>query len=60
LRRGFDATVKDPEFLAEAQKLNADIDPMTGEETQAAIAAVLSTPKPVIAQVTAILGGLPK
>jgi tripartite-type tricarboxylate transporter receptor subunit TctC len=60
LRRAFDATVKDPEFLAEAEKLNADIDPMTGEETQAAIATVLSTPKPVIAQLEAILGGLPK
>jgi hypothetical protein len=31
---------------------------MTGEETQAAVKAVLSTPKSVIAQVQAALGGL--
>ena len=51
--------MKDREFLAEAQTLNADIDSMTGEKTQAAVAAVLSTPKSAIAQVQAALGGLP-
>jgi tripartite-type tricarboxylate transporter receptor subunit TctC len=57
LRRAFDATMRDPDFLAEAQKLNSDIDPMTGEATQAAIARILSTPKPVLAEVQAALGG---
>jgi tripartite-type tricarboxylate transporter receptor subunit TctC len=59
LRRAFDATMKDPEFLGEAKKLNADIDPMSGEETQAGITAILATPKAVIAQVQAALGGPP-
>jgi tripartite-type tricarboxylate transporter receptor subunit TctC len=57
LRRGFDATMKDQDFLAEATKLNSEIDAMSGEETQAAIAAVLGTPKSVIADVQAALGG---
>ena len=34
LRRAFDATMKDPEFLAEAEKTKTDISPMTGEEAQ--------------------------
>jgi len=57
LRRAFDATMQDPEFLAEANQLNSDIDPMSGDETQRAIARILSTPKSVIAEVQAALGG---
>lgn len=57
LRRAFDATMKDPEFLEAARKRGTDIDPMTGEETQAVVAAFLSTPKPVIADLKAALGG---
>ena len=30
LRAAFDATMKDPEFLAEAKKLNLDINPLSG------------------------------
>ena len=58
LRRAFDATMQDQEFLAEASKLNSDIDPMSGADTQAAIAGILATPKSVIADVQAALGGL--
>lgn len=56
LRRAFDATMKDPEFLADAQTLRSDVDPMTGAATQNAIAGILATPKPVIADVEAALG----
>jgi tripartite-type tricarboxylate transporter receptor subunit TctC len=34
LRRAFDRTVADPEFLAEAMRLNMDIKPLAGEELQ--------------------------
>ena len=37
--------------------MNSDIDPMSGAETQSAIARVLGTPKEVISQVQAALGG---
>ena len=51
LRRAFDATMKDPEFLADAKKLNLEIDPITGEQAQELIARVLATPEPVAARV---------
>lgn len=38
LRAAFDATMKDPAFMAEAKKRGLDIDPMTGEQVDALIA----------------------
>jgi tripartite-type tricarboxylate transporter receptor subunit TctC len=35
IRRAFDATMKDPEFLAEAEKLKIEVDPLTGEQVAA-------------------------
>jgi tripartite-type tricarboxylate transporter receptor subunit TctC len=57
LRKAFDETVTDPEFLAEAQKLSVDIDPMNGAEMQEAVKQILSTPKDVIARTQAALEG---
>ena len=57
LRRAFDATMQDPEFLAEARGLHLEIDPMRGEETQSIVTAVLATPEPVLADVRAALSG---
>ncbi len=34
LRRAFDATMKDPQFLADAEKLRIDVAPLTGERVQ--------------------------
>lgn len=48
LRRAFDATMKDPEFLSEAAKMQADISPSTGEEVQELVARIYATPQPVI------------
>lgn len=48
LRRAFDATMKDPKFLAEAAQMQADISPSTGEEVQELVARIYATPKPVI------------
>jgi hypothetical protein len=56
LRRAFDATMKDPAFLAEAAKLNAEIDPLTGAQVQDIVARVLATPKPVRNQIQKMLG----
>ena len=35
LRRAFDATMKDAAFLAEADKLKIEVDPLTGEQMAA-------------------------
>jgi tripartite-type tricarboxylate transporter receptor subunit TctC len=32
LRQAFQATVKDPQFLAEAQHLKLDVEPLSGDE----------------------------
>ena len=37
LRRAFDSTVKDEQFLSEAKKLDIEIDPMTGEDMEVII-----------------------
>ncbi len=56
LRKAFDATMKDAAFLAEARKLDAEIDPMDGQQVQDAVMEILSTPKDVIARIKAALG----
>jgi tripartite-type tricarboxylate transporter receptor subunit TctC len=56
LRRAFDATMKDREFLAEAAKLNAEIDPLTGEQVQDIVIQVLGTPKDTLRQIQTTLG----
>ena len=48
LRRAFDATMQDPQFLDEANKLSLEIDPMTGEEVQTGVSQILATPPDVI------------
>jgi len=57
LRRAFDATVKDPAFLAEAAKEKIDIDPLSGEEVQTLVEEVSHTPADVVARVRAALDG---
>jgi tripartite-type tricarboxylate transporter receptor subunit TctC len=48
LIRAFDATMKDPEFLAEAQKLNMDINPLNAKGVDDILAELYATPKPVL------------
>ena len=55
LRRAFDATMKDPAFVAEAAKLQFEIDPLTGEQVQALVGQLAATPRAVVARVRAAL-----
>ncbi len=55
LRRAFDATMKDPAYLAEAEKAKLDVAPMKGEEIGPLVAKVLATPPAVVARVRAAL-----
>ncbi len=57
LRKAFDETMKDAEFLVGAERLSIDIDPMTGAEVQDAVRQILATPKDVIARTQAALEG---
>lgn len=52
LRRAFDATIKDPVFLAEADKLKVPVDgPATGEEIAAAADRIAATSPAVVRRV---------
>jgi len=51
LRRAFDATMRDPAFIAEAAKLDFDVDPLTGEQVQALVGELAATPRDVVARV---------
>ena len=44
----FDATMKDPEFLAEAKKLNIDVNPVTAPALDKLLAELYATPKDVV------------
>ncbi len=49
LREAFRKTVTDPEFLAEAKKLELDVDPVSGPDLEKAIAEMYAQPAEVIA-----------
>ena len=58
LRRAFDATMKDSEFLAEAAKTQMDITPLSGEESQKIADSIVNTPQAVIARARELLGDM--
>ena len=55
LRAAFDATLKDPEFLAEVKQAKAEFHPAPGVELQKMIAGVAQTPPSVIARMKSLL-----
>lgn len=55
LRRGFDATMRDPAFLAEAKTAHLDIDPITGEQMGKLVQDAYATPPDVVAKMTELI-----
>ena len=55
LRRAFDKTMIDPGFLAEAQQLQLDVEPTTGEEAQKVVQSMYATPKAVVERAKKLL-----
>jgi tripartite-type tricarboxylate transporter receptor subunit TctC len=55
LRRAFDAMTRDPEFIADADKIQAELDPMPGEKLQAMIEAVAHTPPAIVDRARSLL-----
>jgi tripartite-type tricarboxylate transporter receptor subunit TctC len=53
LRRAFDATMRDPEFLAEADRTKLTVGPLPGEELQKLVAEVSSLTPELVEQVKA-------
>jgi tripartite-type tricarboxylate transporter receptor subunit TctC len=56
LRDAFNATMKDPEFLAELDKRQFDLDPVAGEELERIVKEVMSQPPDTIARMKKLLG----
>jgi tripartite-type tricarboxylate transporter receptor subunit TctC len=55
LRDAFEATMKDPAFLASAEKLKLPVNPMTGEQVDQIVGRVLSASPELIEKVAAAL-----
>jgi tripartite-type tricarboxylate transporter receptor subunit TctC len=47
LRRAFDATMTDSGFLAEAEKAQLDLNPVSGEKLQEIVEEIVAAPKPI-------------
>lgn len=56
LRASFDAMVKDKAFVAEANKIGLDINPMTGQEVQSLFEEYYKTPKTVVERTEKMMG----
>ncbi len=57
LRRAFDATVRDPQFLEEATKAGLEIKPMSGEALQEMVSEVATFPQDLIVKARAAREG---
>jgi hypothetical protein len=55
MRQAFDATVKDPQFIAEAKKLGFEVDPIDGAGLTRLINRIEETPQPIIDELRAII-----
>jgi len=55
LRAGFDATMKDPAFLADADKVKISIAPIQGGKVQDLIARLYATPKEFVERAKAVI-----
>jgi tripartite-type tricarboxylate transporter receptor subunit TctC len=51
IRRAFDATMQDPEFRAEALRIQAELAPTAGEDVQKLVGRLYATPRPVIERI---------
>jgi hypothetical protein len=56
LRKAFEATMKDPEFLADAERNQMEIEPLTGAGIEAFLDKAYAAPADVIAQAAALVG----
>lgn len=55
LRDAFDATMKDPAFIAEATKRKYALSPETGAELEALVDKAYATPKPIIERIAKLI-----
>ena len=56
LRRAFERTAKDPEFLATAAKQDLPIDASAGEDVEQLVARIVGTPAPIVEKAKQAMG----
>jgi tripartite-type tricarboxylate transporter receptor subunit TctC len=56
LRKAFDATIADPDYLAEAKKIGLSVVSMNGADLQKKFAEFYETPKAVVTKAQAVMG----
>jgi tripartite-type tricarboxylate transporter receptor subunit TctC len=59
LRRAFDETMNDPDFLADARKQDLEVRPVSGAEADVLIREVYETPPDVVKLATEVMNGSP-
>jgi tripartite-type tricarboxylate transporter receptor subunit TctC len=55
LRKAFEATLKDPAFLTEAEKSGMEIEPLSGPEIEKMLASAYSAPTAIVARMVDLL-----
>jgi len=55
LRNAFDATMKDPSFVAAVEKRKYSLDPESGGDLEALIKKAYATPKPVVERIAKLI-----
>ncbi len=53
--RAFDAALTDPDFIADAKRMRAEIEPMTGEELAKIVNELVSAPPQVVARIKLLI-----
>jgi tripartite-type tricarboxylate transporter receptor subunit TctC len=59
LRRAFNATLRDPQFLDEARRQALEVSPMPGEAVQRLVSEIVDAPSPVVATMREVLKSSP-
>jgi tripartite-type tricarboxylate transporter receptor subunit TctC len=55
LRQAFDATLKDPQFLADAKRLQMEVDPLKGDEIEQLLKTAYGAPAPIVARAATLI-----
>ena len=55
LRKAFMETMKDPDFIADAEKSQLEVNPVAGEELQKLVAEIYKTPPEIAKQAAQLL-----
>jgi hypothetical protein len=55
MRTAFMATLKDPAFLAEAQKTKLEVNPISGEQLEKVVAALYKTNPQILSKLKEVL-----